>query len=87
MDQDQIPRCEVCQSLVKPDIVFFGEQLPQRFFSLMNRDFQACDLLVVMGTSLAVQPFASLIQTTRRHVPRLLVNRERCGEVGFRDIC
>lgn len=65
--------------LVKPDIVFFGEQLPQRFFECVRSDFQQCDLLLVMGTSLVVQPFASLIDAAPRGTPRLLVNRERVG--------
>lgn len=47
--------------LVKPDIVFFGEKLPARFFQMLHEDFPRCDLLVVVGTSLTVQPFASLI--------------------------
>nr|XP_020725998.1 NAD-dependent protein deacetylase sirtuin-2 [Odocoileus virginianus texanus] len=55
------PKCEKCQSLVKPDIVFFGENLPARFFSCMQSDFLKVDLLIIMGTSLQVQPFASLI--------------------------
>ena len=42
------------QGLVKPDIVFFGEDLPQRFHSLQLPDFAKCDLLIVMGTSLEV---------------------------------
>lgn len=41
--------------LVKPDIVFFGENLPLRFFKHAKYDFPQCDLLIVMGTSLAVQ--------------------------------
>ena len=39
---------------MKPDIVFFGEDLPQRFHSLQLPDFAKCDLLIVMGTSLEV---------------------------------
>ena len=66
--------------LVKPDIVFFGEQLPGRFFSLLRDDFPACDLLIVMGTSLAVYPFAALIAQVSPDTPRLLVNRERVGD-------
>ena len=46
------PTCT--QGLVKPDIVFFGEDLPQRFYSLRLRDFSHCDLLIIMGTSLEV---------------------------------
>jgi hypothetical protein len=56
------PPCrQSCRGLVKPDIVFFGESLPPRFFELAPLDFSAADLLIVMGTSLAVQPFAGLI--------------------------
>jgi NAD-dependent deacetylase sirtuin 2 len=73
--------------LVKPDIVFFGEQLPDRFYQLSgilpfpgfapgDSDFDKCDLLIVMGTSLVVQPFASLIDRVPKECPRLLLNRE-----------
>uniref|UniRef100_A0AAQ5YZE5 NAD-dependent protein deacetylase n=1 Tax=Amphiprion ocellaris TaxID=80972 RepID=A0AAQ5YZE5_AMPOC len=55
---DDIPKCDKCSSLVKPDIVFFGENLPVRFFTSMKMDFPRCDLLIIMGTSLQVQPFA-----------------------------
>uniref|UniRef100_H2SKP7 NAD-dependent protein deacetylase n=1 Tax=Takifugu rubripes TaxID=31033 RepID=H2SKP7_TAKRU len=58
---DDVPRCEKCSSLVKPDIVFFGENLPLRFFTSVKSDFPRCDLLIIMGTSLQVQPFASLV--------------------------
>ena len=40
---------------MKPDIVFFGEDLPQRFHALRSVDFTHCDLLIVMGTSLEVK--------------------------------
>lgn len=50
---DRIPRCPVCTGVVKPDIVFFGEQLPQRFL-LHLTDFPMADLLFVIGTSLEV---------------------------------
>ena len=42
------------QGVVKPDIVFFGEDLPRKFFYYL-RDFPQADLLLVMGTSLAVR--------------------------------
>lgn len=42
------------QGLVKPDIVFFGEDLPRRFHTLQLPDFAKCDLLIIMGTSLEV---------------------------------
>lgn len=74
---------------VKPSIVFFGEQLPTRFHHLHAEDLEACDLLLVLGTSLVVHPFASLVSRANRKAPRLLVNREPAGtmeglQFGFR---
>ncbi|XP_043390764.1 NAD-dependent protein deacetylase sirtuin-2 isoform X5 [Chelonia mydas] len=74
------PKCDKCQSLVKPDIVFFGENLPPRFFTLMQSDFQKVDLLIIMGTSLQVQPFASLVSRVPTNTPRLLINKEKTGQ-------
>lgn len=67
------------EGLVKPDIVFFGEQLPPRFIQCLQADFAECDLLLVLGTSLVVQPFASLVDRPPPGTPRLLINRERVG--------
>ncbi|CAK9024399.1 unnamed protein product [Durusdinium trenchii] len=64
--------------LVKPKIVFFGEELPKRFFELHKADLALCDLLLVMGTSLQVSPFNTLLSLTSDK-PRLLINREAVG--------
>ena len=76
--KSEVPRCTVegCGDLVKPDIVFFGEPLPFRFAKCANEDFEKCDLLIIMGTSLVVQPFASLPNRTNDQVPRLYINLE-----------
>jgi len=81
---DTIPHCtkENCRGIVKPDIVFFGESLPERFFRCTRTDFRACDLLIILGTSLVVQPFASLINMVGEECPRLLINREKVGEAS-----
>ncbi|KAG7116992.1 NAD-dependent protein deacetylase hst2-1 like [Verticillium longisporum] len=81
-----VPRCEdeACGGgLVKPDIVFFGEALPARFRDNTHLAARA-DLVVVLGTSLSVYPFAGLPEHARPGVPRLLLNRERVGRVGQR---
>ncbi|KAJ3015846.1 NAD-dependent protein deacetylase sirtuin-2 [Thoreauomyces humboldtii] len=79
ISRDEIPRCDVCKGLVKPDIVFFGQQLPPRFHDLVPVDFRSCDLAIVMGTSLSVAPFNSLVDRVPGKVPRLLVNNEMAG--------
>lgn len=48
-----VPKCPTCTGVVKPDIVFFGEELPRHFFKYLT-DFPLADLLIVMGTSLEV---------------------------------
>ena len=55
---DRDPKCPKCGNWVKPNIVFFGEQLPQRFFDEAEIDCLFSDLLICMGTSLEVYPFA-----------------------------
>lgn len=42
-----IPECKHCRGIVKPDIVFFGEDLPDRFRELHRHDLEAADALVV----------------------------------------
>ncbi|XP_048862915.1 NAD-dependent protein deacetylase sirtuin-3 isoform X4 [Brienomyrus brachyistius] len=75
---DRVPVCTFCQGTVKPDIVFFGEDLPQSYFQ-HTKDFPKADLLIIMGTSLQIEPFASLVNTVRSTVPRLLLNRDPVG--------
>lgn len=43
---------------MKPDIVFFGEGLPDEFHDRMAEDKDECDLLIVIGSSLKVRPVA-----------------------------
>ena len=85
VERSEVPHCITpqCNGLVKPDIVFFGEQLPEEFHK--NRSLPAnADLCIVMGTSLSVQPFASLPGFCSEGVPRLLINKERVGGLGSR---
>lgn len=78
---DQIPKCTKtprCTGVIKPDIVFFGEDLPRRF-ELYSQDLPTCDCCIVMGTSLAVYPFADIVDSTTRSAARLLINRQIVG--------
>ncbi|TGZ67968.1 hypothetical protein CRM22_004514 [Opisthorchis felineus] len=74
----KVPKCSVtnCNGVVKPDVVLFGENLPRKFYNRLSSDFSACDLLLIMGTSLQVLPFAGLIHRVGPRVPRLYLNRE-----------
>lgn len=74
-----------CGGWMKPDIVFFGEGLPERFHTLTNEDFDKCDLCITMGTSLYVWPFAGLPTFVGKECKRVLINRERVGNFKFND--
>ena len=59
-------------SLLRPHIVFFGEPVPM--FDTATRIAAAADILIVVGTSLAVYPAASLVHYVRPDVPIYLVD-------------
>ncbi|KAJ6086054.1 NAD-dependent protein deacetylase hst2-1 [Penicillium sp. IBT 16267x] len=84
VEKAEVPYCLECKGLVKPDIVFFGEALPAVFHE--NRSLpEEADLCIVMGTSLTVQPFASLPSMCREGTPRVLINMQRVGGLGSRS--
>ena len=84
--KDQVPKCKDCGSWVKPDVVLFGEGLPSVFYTKIP-EFWNCDLLIILGTSLAVQPFASLAKRVPSSCPRLLINRDEIdSESGMSGI-
>ncbi|KAL9468553.1 hypothetical protein ACSS6W_010247 [Trichoderma asperelloides] len=78
-----VPRCKECKGLVKPDITFFGEALP-RAFSEKSHNTVMADLVLIIGTSLTVYPFASLPDMAREKAPRVLFNMEKVGSLGSR---
>jgi NAD-dependent deacetylase len=59
------PHCPTCNSLVRPDVVWFGEMLPE---SVLNRAFQAAaqaTVMIIIGTSGVVHPAASIPQVAK----------------------
>ncbi|XP_064649610.1 NAD-dependent protein deacetylase sirtuin-2-like [Lineus longissimus] len=79
--KDKIPKCvqNGCDGIIRPDIVMFGENLPFPFFDKASEDCPACDLLIILGTSLAVAPFNRLVSNVPETTPRLMINKEKEG--------
>lgn len=80
-------KCDTCKGLIKPSIVFFGENLPTKFFNTweddlewLNLDENSNTLIIVAGTSLAVYPFATLPQEVPDEIQRVLINLDKVGE-------
>lgn len=78
------PQCPKCKSHVKPDIVFFGEGLPDRFHNLLSKDVGTVDLLLVIGTSLQVAPVSHIPQYVKCK-RRVLINRDEVGDFMRED--
>ena len=77
---------EKCKGPVKPDIIFFGESLPEEFLTALNPDEMAkTDLLLVMGTALAVSPFNSIVRMVPKNVIKVLFNMENTDKTGGYD--
>ncbi|XP_038677745.1 NAD-dependent protein deacetylase sirtuin-1 isoform X1 [Scyliorhinus canicula] len=81
----QCPKCppDVPLAIMKPDIVFFGENLPEQFHRSMKYDKDEVDLLIVIGSSLKVRPVALIPSSIPHHVPQVLINREPLNHLNF----
>ena len=53
------PKCE-CGAALRPDVVWFGEGLPEEALAQAFEASRSCDLMLVVGTSAVVQPAASI---------------------------
>ncbi|MBI5277007.1 MAG: NAD-dependent protein deacylase [Burkholderiales bacterium] len=62
------PRCPVCGNMRRPGVVWFGEMLPPAELAEAERAAQACELMLVVGTSGMVYPAAGLARTTAGRV-------------------
>ncbi len=64
--EDLVPVCPACDSILKPGVVMFGEQLPERAMARAEALCRETGLLVVLGSSLEVWPVAGLPGETVR---------------------
>jgi NAD-dependent deacetylase len=65
-EDDGVPRCEQCESPLKPDVVLFGEMLGQSAIARAVELCEGADLLICIGSSLEVHPVAGLPELTVR---------------------
>jgi len=79
-----VPKCS-CGGYIKPDIVFFGERLTDKFVKYCQDDLRSCDLLIVLGTSLKVQPVSYLPDVVKKTCPRIIVNLDSVSGFNFTD--
>jgi NAD-dependent deacetylase len=77
IESGEIPRCDSCGNVMKPNVILFGEQLPARIFTDAKLAAKQCDLMIVVGSSLEVFPAAELPSRALDHGAKLIIiNRE-----------
>lgn len=72
-----VPTCTVCDGMLKPDVVFFGEYVPQDRFKAAESLLRSSDALIVAGSSLVVNSGVRLVERARRRsIPLVIINHE-----------
>ncbi|KAI0769024.1 DHS-like NAD/FAD-binding domain-containing protein [Trametes elegans] len=83
IERGEVARCELCSGLVRPDVLFFGEPLPQSL-ARTTPQLSSADLLFVIGTSLTAPSVAALATIVPETCPRVLINMDFAGDIGMR---
>jgi len=85
---DLDPGCDACGGRIKPDTVSFGQAMPE---SALNRAFDLagrCDLMLMIGSSLEVQPAASVPLIAQQNGARLIfINRTPTPYDSLATVC
>lgn len=78
IERDKVsPSCDSCGGLVKTAVINFGQAMPVEEMVQAEKDTNACDLFLVLGSSLQVYPAAALPQIAKRNGAELIIiNRE-----------
>ena len=82
IEKGEIYYCPKCGGPCKPNVVFYGEGLPMRFFEKLQES-KDVDLIIIMGTSLKVNPFKSIPYLVNQNAYKLVLNWEEVGEFGY----
>jgi len=76
VEKGEIPQCPKCSQILKPDVILFGEQMPQMAWLKAQRAARQCDLMLVAGSSLEVLPVAGLpMQALDRGAHLIIINK------------
>ncbi len=75
--EGKVPKCNKCNGLIKPNIIFYGENLDVSLLEHAYQSFSNSDLAIVLGSSLVVQPVASFpMYTLNRGGKLVIINKE-----------
>ena len=83
----KVPVCKACGKVLKPSVVFFGENIPFNALSESQKFAEAADVVLVVGTSAVVYPVAAIPRIAKNRGAALIeFNLERTELSSFADI-
>lgn len=87
LGEDRLPTCISCGGIVKTATISFGQAMPEDEMRRAQVETLACDLFIVLGSSLVVYPAAGFPITAKRNGARLvIVNRDPTELDDFADL-
>ncbi len=82
-----VPKCPMCSSLMRPDVVWFGEPLPLDALTQAEELFSTAKVALVIGTSAVVQPAGSLPLLTKENGGYIIeINPDETALTGVADV-
>jgi NAD-dependent deacetylase len=83
----KVPLCDECGGLLKPDTISFGQAMPERETTLAYERSLGSDLFIVVGSSLIVQPAASMpVRAKQGRATLVIINRDPTPCDGYADV-
>jgi len=85
----ETPRCPLCKGLLKPDIVFFGEAIPEEVSEASFAHAQSCDAVIVVGTTGEVMPAGLVPRTAKRlgaKIVEINIDSSELSDSGATDV-
>ncbi|HEY2658895.1 MAG TPA: Sir2 family NAD-dependent protein deacetylase [Caulobacteraceae bacterium] len=87
LERGEVPACRACGGIVKTAVISFGQSMPEGPMARAEAESLACDLFLVLGSSLVVYPAAGFPLLAKRNGARLaIVNREPTEQDAYADL-
>ena len=87
LEKGELPLCEKCEGIVKTATISFGQAMPEIPMIRAQEETLACDLLIVLGSSLVVYPAAGFPRMAKRNGARFVIlNRDPTDQDDDADL-
>jgi len=70
---EKVPKCEACGGIMKPDVIQFGQAMPEKETRKAQRRASSCDMLLACGSSLVVYPAAQMPLIAKDNGAKLVI--------------